>query len=226
MSVAAHLKINLAEYDQRVRTFIPGYDHMINAAAAACGVTLARVKRPVILDLGVGTGALSARCLEAVPGASIVGVDSDPEILDVARKRFARTKSVVTMVPGDLTKLRLPPVHAIVATLALHHVNTPARKRALYKRCFDALPAGGAVVSGDFHPSSIDSMAERQVQGWTSHLLQSYSPAETRRFFRAWAEEDTYMTLEAELAIMQGAGFSVDVTWRRGGFAVVAGVKA
>jgi hypothetical protein len=33
------------------------------------------------------------------------------------------------------------------------------------------------------------------------------------------------MTLEEELAIMQGAGFAVDVAWRRLGFAVVVGVK-
>jgi hypothetical protein len=33
------------------------------------------------------------------------------------------------------------------------------------------------------------------------------------------------MTLEAELAILQSAEFSADVTWRRGGFAVIAGAK-
>ncbi len=161
------------DYDRRVRTFIPGYDHLLNAAAAACGVALAGVKRPVILDLGTGTGALSARCLDALPSASIVGVDSDPEILQIARKRLGRRPNAVTLVPGDLAKLRIPAVDAVVATLALHHVATPALKRALYKRCFGALPSGGVVISGDFHPSSIDAFARQQAHGWTSHLLQS-----------------------------------------------------
>ena len=69
MSVAAHLAIDLDDYDRRVRTFIPGYAHLLNAVAAACGTALEGVKRPTILDLGVGTGALASRCLDAVPSA-------------------------------------------------------------------------------------------------------------------------------------------------------------
>jgi tRNA (cmo5U34)-methyltransferase len=225
MSVASHLNIRIEDYDQRVRTFIPGYEHMLNAAAAACGVALAGTKRPVIVDLGVGTGALSDRCLQAVPGATIVGVDNDPDILAAAMRRFARRRSPVTLVRGDLARVAIPPADAVVATLALHHIHTPARKRTIYKRCFAALRPGGVVISGDCHPSSLQTVAARQMDGWISHLRQSYTAAETRRFFEAWASEDTYMTLEEELAIMQGAGFAVDVTWRRSGFAVVVGGK-
>jgi tRNA (cmo5U34)-methyltransferase len=225
MSVAAHLKIRLEDYDERVRTFIPGYDHLINAAAAACGTALQRVRRPTIVDLGTGTGALAARCLEALPSAAIVGVDADPEILKVAAKRFARRRAEVAFVCGDLTRTPLPPANAVVASLALHHIPTPARKRAFYKRCFAALQAGGVVVSADCHPSSVDALAAKQAQGWVAHLRQTYSAAETRRFLTAWAAEDTYTTLEEELAVIQGAGFAVDVAWRRSGFAVVIGAK-
>jgi len=225
MSVADHLQIDLADYEHRVRTFIPGYDHLVNAAAAACAVALARVRRPVIVDLGVGTGTLAARCLDALPAASVVGIDNDPGMLQAAMKRFARRRGAVTLVRGDLARIPLPPADAIVATLTLHHVDSPAKKRALYRRCFAALSSGGVVVSGDCHPSSVEAIAARQAQGWVSHLRQSYSAAETRRFLKAWEAEDTYMTLEDELAIVQGAGFAVDVTWRRNGFAVIVGSK-
>jgi ubiquinone/menaquinone biosynthesis C-methylase UbiE len=225
MPVADHLKIDLAEYDDRVRTFIPGYEHLLNATATACAVALTGVKQPVIVDLGVGTGALAARCLDAMPSASIVGVDSDPGMLRAAMKRFARRRNAIALVRGDLARVPLPAADAIVATLALHHVDTPPKKRALYKRCFAALRPGGVVVSGDCHPSGIDAFAARQAQGWVSHLRQSYSAAETRKFLEAWAAEDTYVTLEEELEIIQGAGFAVDVAWRRNGFAVVVGAK-
>jgi tRNA (cmo5U34)-methyltransferase len=225
MSVATHLKIRVEDFDERVRTIIPGYEDLLSAAAAACGVALHHVRRPTIVDLGVGTGALAARCLEALPSATIVGVDADPEILRLAEKRFARRRQRVVLVCGDLTRTPIPPTDAVVSTLALHHIPTPARKRAFYRRCFTALGAGGVVVSGDCHPSSVEALAARQAQGWIAHLRQSYSPAETRRLFKAWAGEDTYTTLEEELAIIQGAGFAVDVSWRRSGFAVVLGVK-
>ena len=38
MSVASHLHIRLDEYDARIRTFIPRYDEMIEAAAGTLGV--------------------------------------------------------------------------------------------------------------------------------------------------------------------------------------------
>ncbi len=117
MSVATHLKIRLEDYDQRVRTFIPGYEDMLNATAATCGTALRHVRRPTIVDLGTGTGALAARCLEALPSATIVGVDADPEILRVAKKRFSRRRKPVVLICGDLLRTPLPPVDAVVATL-------------------------------------------------------------------------------------------------------------
>ena len=35
MSAAAHLGIDLAEYDARIRTFVPRYDTMLATAAAS-----------------------------------------------------------------------------------------------------------------------------------------------------------------------------------------------
>ena len=55
MSVAAHLGIRLSEYDRRIRTFIPRYEEILDAAAASV-VPKART----IVDLGIGTGALAA----------------------------------------------------------------------------------------------------------------------------------------------------------------------
>ena len=79
MSVAAHLGIRLSEYDARIRTFIPDYDRMLDVAAAA----IPRNTRTIV-DLGIGTGALASRCLRRAPGARVVGVDADADILALA----------------------------------------------------------------------------------------------------------------------------------------------
>ena len=57
MGVATHLGIKLADYDSRIRTFIPHYEEMLDVAAAAI-----QPRARTIVDLGIGTGALSARC--------------------------------------------------------------------------------------------------------------------------------------------------------------------
>ena len=52
--VSSHLKIPLEEYDQRIRTFVPFYEEMLEELERIVG-SLAQ-QRPTILDLGIGTG--------------------------------------------------------------------------------------------------------------------------------------------------------------------------
>src|SRR5436190_16575057 len=83
MSVSTHLGIAIDDYDRRIRTFIPRYAEMLDAAAEAVGR-----RTGVILDLGIGTGALAARCLARSPRARVVGLDIDPEMLRLAARRL------------------------------------------------------------------------------------------------------------------------------------------
>lgn len=55
-SVRRHLRVETEEYDAAIRRFIPGYDEMLSEAAAA----VATVAPARVIDLGAGTGALSA----------------------------------------------------------------------------------------------------------------------------------------------------------------------
>jgi trans-aconitate methyltransferase len=92
MPVAQHLKIKLSEYDQRIHTFIPNYEELLDKVTAI--VTLVGKPQPVIVDLGIGTGALAARCLQISPQARLVGIDSDPDILALAQRRLPKAIQV------------------------------------------------------------------------------------------------------------------------------------
>ncbi len=225
MSVADHLQIPVDDYERRIRSFIPAYEDLLEATAQVFASTADPHRAPTLVDVGIGTGALTSRCLAHVPSARVLGIDADPAMLRAAMRRLARRSSPATLVCGDLLRHPLPLADAIVATLSLHHIADPARKRAFYRKCAAALRPGGIVASGDCHPSSVERLASLQMRAWAAHLRSSYGAAETRRLFAAWAGEDTYTTLEEELAILQGAGLAVDVAWRRGAFAVVVGVK-
>ena len=121
MGVASHLGIELNEYDSRIRTFIPHYEEMLDVAAAAVP---ARAR--TIVDLGIGTGALSARCLRTAPPARTIGIDVDPDILALARSPAWRPRRRFTT--GSFLRAPLPHCDAVVASFALHHVRTRARK--------------------------------------------------------------------------------------------------
>lgn len=223
MSVAAHLGIRLADYDRRVRTFIPHYEEMLSAAAEAAAAVTAR-RRPVLLDLGIGTGALAARCMQRLPSARVIGIDEDAAMLEACARRL-RAGRGVELIHADFGAIRVPACDLIVATLALHHLLTPVRKRAFYRRCFEALSPTGALVTGDCCPSSNRRLAAAEREAWTGHMRRSYSPAKTSAYLAAWAGEDRYFTLNQELGMLGAAGFFTEVAWRRAPFAVIVARK-
>lgn len=223
MSVAKHLRIRLSEYDRRIRTFIPHYQELLSATAGV--VALVRTRRPAIVDLGIGTGALAARCLESAPRASVYGIDEDPEVLAVAARRLGGKSGRHTFVSGDFARVSFPKCDAIVATLALHHVHSVTPKRRLYRRCFAALRSGGVFASGDAFLSRAPALRRAEMDTWRAHLRKWYSARETRAFFAAWAREDRYLPLALEVELLESAGFRVDVPWRRAPFGVVVGFR-
>jgi ubiquinone/menaquinone biosynthesis C-methylase UbiE len=215
MGVAAHLGIAIREYDQRIRTFIPDYEEMLAAAAASVP---ARAR--TIIDLGTGTGALAAQCLRRAPEARVLGIDADQEILRVARRRLGARASFVAR---SFLHTALPRCDAVVASFALHHIRTRAAKAALYGRVRRALRRDGALVVVDCHPAADPVVARGQFDAWQRHLRRAYSPPKSAALLAAWALEDVYVPLDAELDLMRRSGFRVEVIWRKGSFAVLRG---
>jgi SAM-dependent methyltransferase len=220
MSDATH-----APRESQPRTLIPGYARLLDAVANTCAVGVQSTPRPTIVNLGAGTGALAARCLAAVPAATLVGVEVDADALGRAMKRFARSRGPVTLIHADPLTMTLPQGDAVVAALTLNRLEPGRTKAACFKRVFKALPHGGVLVSGDFHPSAVAAVATSQMAGWIAHMRQSRTEAAVRGLLEAWDAEASFTTLEEELGLLQHAGFAVDVTWRHRGFAVVVAVK-
>ena len=213
MGVASHLGIDLTEYDSRIRTFIPHYEEMLDVAASAVPP-----RARSIVDLGVGTGALSSRCLATATRATAIGIDVDPEILALAKRRLGDRAAFIT---GSFLRAPLPACDVLVASFALHHVRTRAAKASLYRRVRAALRPGGVFLSVDSNPASEAAVRRAQLDEWLGHLRQTYSASRARAIFRSWSHEDVYVPLDAEIALLRSAGFHVEVLWRRGAFAVI-----
>jgi tRNA (cmo5U34)-methyltransferase len=213
MSVASHLGIRLSEYDARIRTFIPDYDTMLDVGAAA----IPRNTRTIV-DLGIGTGALAARCLRHAPRARVVGIDEDADILALASRRLGDR---VTSIAGSFLRTPLPACDALVASFALHHVRTRSAKAALYRRVRAALRPRGRLVIVDCQPALDRTLRAAQRDAWLDHMGVSYSPAKARGLLAAWSREDVYVPLEIEQLLLTESGLRPEVVWRRGAFAVI-----
>jgi tRNA (cmo5U34)-methyltransferase len=224
-SVKHHLDVDADGYDVQIRRFIPHYDEMI-----ATGVELLTALAPAdghILDLGGGTGVLSSAVLEQLPDVRLTVLDLDADMLGEARRRLGRFSDRVSFYEGSFLG-SLPAADAVVASLALHHVHDLRSKTGLYRAIRDTLSPGGVLVNLDATVTEdarlnglvFDRMAARMGE-------HGITDADARDHFAAWADEDRYFPLEAELNALREAGFDeVECFWRRGLCAVTCGLRA
>jgi tRNA (cmo5U34)-methyltransferase len=216
--VSSHLRLDTAEYDRIIRTYIPDYDEsrrvQLDLLAAAQVPPGAR-----IVDLGGGTGSLAEAILERLPNVSILVRDIDRQMLAVAQNRLARFANRVELGIGSFAD-PLPPVHAVLSAFALHHISSLQEKTEVYRRIREAILPGGVFLnndaaSGPFWTSLRDEWAAFMAsQGFT--LEQGYQNLDD------WATEDTYFSVHEELQAMARAGFEhAECFWRRGPVAIL-----
>jgi tRNA (cmo5U34)-methyltransferase len=227
-SVESHLRLDIAEYDELIRRFIPGYDEMLNELADYLAFHLVERERPLVLDLGTGTGSLAALVLKRIPKASVIGIDTDPAMIVEARKRLADLLPRVTHLLGDFFGPLPHGSDACMASLALHHIRELTEKRRLYRKILGALGPDGIFVNADAMFAENGPLQSWMRSAWTRHLAaRGFSAAEVESHFQQWSTEDRYFDVRTELHLLHEAGFSnLEVVWRRGPMAVIAGHKA
>jgi tRNA (cmo5U34)-methyltransferase len=206
-------------YDAPRRRLVPDFDRFYGTAAEL--VADLGIDEPEVLDLGAGTGLLSAAVRDAVPGARLTLLDGAAPMLAVARRRLGEVPTVV----ADLTD-PLPdgPFDAVVSALAIHHLDDDG-KRDLFARIRRVLRPGGAFVNAE------------QVAGPTPWHRAQYAAAHERDARALGTDDaeweaalgrmahDRCSPVEDQVAWLRDAGFrQVDVAFKRYGFAVYSGV--
>ena len=220
-SVRTHLRVEIDAYDESIRKFIPGYEAGLEKAAEA----VASIAPELVLDLGAGTGALSAEVLKHPQVAHLMAIDLDSEMLDHAKERLQGFGKRVSLQQRSFLH-PLPDCDGVTASLALHHVPSLEEKRELYRRIFAALRPGGVFANADVTVSHDERERRDTYETWADHLVKNGIERE-RAFshFAEWAEEDTYFPLEAELRILREAGFRARCVWQATPNCVLLGIK-
>jgi tRNA (cmo5U34)-methyltransferase len=133
------------DYNAQRRRLVPCFDEFYRTAVSVVGLREGPVRR--VLDLGAGTGLMSAAVLERYPDAELVLVDGAAEMLDQARECLP--VGATTTVVADLREaLPQGPFDAVVSALAIHHLED-RDKRDLFARVHDELRPGGVFVNAE-----------------------------------------------------------------------------
>jgi tRNA (cmo5U34)-methyltransferase len=222
-SVESHLQLQVAEYDELIRRFIPRYDEMLDEVVYL--VRSLAVDSGEFVELRIGTGALAERVIKAIPRAQIIGIDADPKMLEEAARRLSSHQNRIKLRLQDFFSELPAAQNAYFAALALHHIPDRSLKQTLYRKIYHALRPGGLFLNAD--AMFDDSNSNRERKRWAAHLVSAgFDEAEAFDHLQSWRKEDNYFGVETELELMNKAGFShCDVAWRYGPMAVTVGKK-
>ena len=108
-----------------------------------------------VVELGIGPGYMARHILERDRTITYEGLDFSDVFFDIARETVGGMLGRVALTKADLKNQSWPkrlskPPGAIISTWALHDLGSQQAVADVYARCYEALPARGVLVNGDF----------------------------------------------------------------------------
>ena len=211
------------EYDARREFIIPDLRQFYGAlvwAAESPSVS------PAILDVGAGTGLLSALLLEKYPGATITLLDISEKMLAIARERF-RDHPKVRFCSGDYSRVDLGgPYDLVCSALSIHHLETKDKRR-LFSRIFSVLAPDGVFVNADQAEGETPYFSKKYREYWDNFLQNGPLGAQETAEIRSRRDTlDRNEKLSVQLQWLHEAGFSdVDIVYKNRNFMVTVARK-
>lgn len=104
-----------------------------------------------ILDLGCGTGTLAILIKRAHPKVKVVGLDADPEVLNIARTKLEAARIEAQLDQGLASALPYASgsFDRILSSLFFHHLSTEVKQQAVHE-AFRVLRPGGELHIADW----------------------------------------------------------------------------
>ena len=212
-----------SRYDAQRKGIIPFFEDFYMAAAQAAEWP---AQDPSILDVGSGTGLLSALILKNYPEASLTLMDISANMLIVARQRFSGRDQVIYKVVDYRSEELGGPHDIICSALSIHHLDHE-EKRVLYTRIYSVLNPGGVFVNAEQVEGETPEQHRRYMEYWNDYVRSAPLPEEEWK--NALQRRDTLDKMEklsVQLGWLRAIGFSeVDIRYKNRMLTVMRGRK-
>ena len=222
-AASAIFSAHAPEYTALRRRLIPGYDKFYGTAVEALRpLAEGGVRR--VLDLGAGTGLMTAHVAQAFPQARFELLDGSQAMLTEATQTLGELVSAVHV--ADMAgPLPAGPFDAVVSALAIHHLEHPD-KEALYRRIFAVLRPGGVFVNAEQVAGPSAELSDLYDERWAADCLAlGASQAEVAAAFER-RKYDRCAPVGIQLTWLREAGFAwADCHYKDFGLAVICASK-
>ncbi|HEY6580616.1 MAG TPA: methyltransferase domain-containing protein [Rubrobacter sp.] len=215
------------DYDRARRHLVPGFDGFYGAVLES--VPFETEKEIRVLDLGAGTGLLSAMVAEKFPRARVTLVDLSVEMLRVARRRLAEEPARFEFRNMDYARKPLPRTGGgydlVVSALSVHHL-THGDKKELFEKVRRSLAVGGYFVNADQIAGDTPEEDGRYGEWWLRRVREAGVSEEDLAAALLRMRADRNATLAEQLGWLEEAGFEgVGCRYKDHRFAVYGGKK-
>lgn len=192
------------KYDRQRQFLIPCFNDFYGTALAI-SEEISIVKN--ILDVGAGTGLMSAFFNEKYPDAKITLVDISSAMLKKAEERFDGNENI-SFLNADFATVDLPEngYDLVVSGLAIHHLPNEL-KQQLFNKIAKTLKPGGWFINADQVLGETDLAEKIYTENWKNHVAQH--PALTEEEKQSAFERikiDIMAPLKPQLEWLENAG--------------------
>jgi len=214
-----------ANYDDAIRRRIPLYREIQTLMASLLPFPKKEYLR--VLDLGCGTGETSVSLLKEYPLARVTGIDSSPDMLDVARKKVKHTTWRVDFLCQDIRAFNLEgEFDVIVSGFSLHFLS-PDEKEEILRKCLALLKDGGMFMDSEAVLLPSEKVYNMYMEKWKDFMRSNgFSDEEIGSHILKFLKDVKPMTVDNQLGLMRKAGFrDVECYFKYLNWAVFGGYK-
>jgi len=211
------------QYDRQRRMVIPCFNDFYQTA-----IDLIPFSGPdsfTFLDLGAGTGLLTASIISVFPNATATLMDLSEKMLEKAQGRFSLNKRVNFLI-WDYSHSTLPEEYnLIVSAMSIHHLSDD-EKKSLYQRVFDALKFEGIFINADLVKGETDKTEKIYHDMWMNWIHKAGLSEHELSEIIDRMQYDKPSSLSDQLQWLKEIGFQdVDCYYKYFNFAVYSGRK-
>lgn len=196
-------------YSDLIRKCVPRYEEMLWALLNYLPSDWMPGR---ILELGCGTGNLTALLAQRFPSSNIHVVDVAADLLSVCRQHLGDRTIDYTCCDFRELDLTAASYELVISSISLHHLDD-AEKKLLFGRLHDSLCSNGWMAYADQFSAPRTEVYQQHLAAWRQQA--ACDDSEWEEWMSHQEEHDHHASLTDQFDWLRQAGFEqIDCVWR------------